>query len=53
MVFLFLNNVLNNSAFVSGKMNTGFIDQEYKNGFLGTEVADNTKFVVAITALSF
>ena len=48
----FLNNVLNNSAFVSGKMNTGFIDQEYKNGFLGTEVADNTKFVVAITALS-
>ena len=48
----FLNNVLNNSAFVSGKMNTGFIDQEYKNGFLGTEVVDNTKFVVAITALS-
>ena len=34
----FLNNVINSKVFISGKVNTGFIDQEYKSGFKGNEV---------------
>ena len=47
----FLNNVLNNKVFISGNINTSFIDQEYKSAFLGNEVNNEVKLIVAIASV--
>ena len=48
----FLNNVINNKAFISGKLNTGFVDQEYKSGFIGNEVKNEVMLLVALSSIS-
>ena len=48
----FLNNVINNKVFISGKVNTGFIDQEYKSGFAGNEVKNEVLLFVALASIS-
>ncbi len=48
----FLNNVINSKVFISGKVNTGFIDQEYKSGFKGNEVKNEVMLLVALASIS-
>lgn len=47
----FLQDILNNKKFEKGDISTNFIAEEYKDGFSGSKLDDETKSVVLCTAV--